>query len=106
MATPAYSLGLLADRTPFVTPAWNAAGPRLLNEPGPPGAAGRSRSLTAPNQTAACNRIDNISALPSVADVQVVPSSAAVSNRLPNAPAKLRRARSHSKPPPTSRAPP
>src|SRR2546425_9958623 len=92
MATSACPLGLLADRTPFITPARNAAGPRLLNEPGPPGTAGRSRSLTAPNQTPAPDRVDDISGPPSLTDVQVVPSSSAVSNRLPNAPATLRRA--------------
>src|SRR5438093_13070140 len=85
MATSAGSLGLLADRTPFITPAQNAAGPRLLNEPGPPGTAGRSRLLTAPNQTPVPDRVDDISGLPSLTDIQVVPSSAAVSNRLPNA---------------------
>src|SRR2546428_13562525 len=90
MATSACSLGLLADRTPFITPARNAAGPRLLNEPDPPGTAGRSRSLTAPNQPPAPDRVDAISGPPSLPDVQVVPSSSAVSNRLPNAPAKLR----------------
>src|SRR2546428_8937542 len=85
MATSACSLGLLADRTPFITPAPNAAGPRLLNEPGPPDTAGRSRPLTAPNQTPVPNRVDDISGLPFLTDAQVVPSSAAVSTRLPNA---------------------
>src|SRR2546422_2855393 len=105
MATSACSLGLLADRTPFITPARNAAGPRLLNEPGPPGTAGRSRLLTAPNQTPVPDRVDDISGLPSLTDVQVVPSSATVSTRLPNAPAKLRRANAALIPAWASRAP-
>src|SRR2546427_12182424 len=95
MATSACSLGLLADRPPFITPARNATGPRLLNEPGPPGTAGRSCSLTAPNQTPAPDRVDDISVLPSLTDVQVVPSSAAVPTRLPNAPVQARWAKAH-----------
>src|SRR2546422_10398033 len=92
MPTSACSLELLADRTPLITPARNAADPIPLAQADPPGAAGRSCSLTAPNQTPAPDQVDDISMLPSVEDVQVVHSSAAVSNRLPNAPAKLRRA--------------
>ncbi len=74
MATSTCSLGLLADRTPLITPARNAAGPPLWNEAGP----WRRRPE---------------------------PPTHAVSNCLPNAPAKLRRANTASKYAWASRAP-
>jgi hypothetical protein len=105
MATSACSLGLLADRTPLITSARDAAGPILLAHADPPGAAGRSRSLTATNQTPVSDQVEDISTPPSVADLTVVPSEATVSNRLPNAPAKLRRVCAASKHAWISRAP-
>src|SRR5438093_13676785 len=59
-------------------------------KPTPSRSGDRSRSLTATNQSLVPDQLNDISTRPSVADVQVVPSSAAVSNRLPNAPVQAR----------------
>src|SRR2546425_6580203 len=68
-----------------MTQARNAADPILLAEGDPPGAAGRSRSLTATNPTLVIDQVEDISTLPPGANLRVVPSWAAFSNRLPNA---------------------
>ena len=63
------SLGLLADRAPCAISTQNVTGPLFLSETNRLGAADRSPSLTATNQTLASDRLDDISVPPDIEDV-------------------------------------